>query len=116
MAADYNNYVYEDDKAGLHKIRLAQTSFAAQPGTAPAGAYTGIPVESRRSSRSQLLNVRGLRLVRTVGTAPNDKTFSTFLVCLSKAGYDSVIEGASITVNSVTYTVGKKIPETNTGY
>jgi hypothetical protein len=116
MATDTNLYKYEDDNAQIHSIRLAAASIAAAPGGSATGALTGIPVEGRRSSRSQTLQVRGVRLVRRVGTAPNDKAFTTFLVIPTLAGYDGIAVQDAITVGGVAYTVQRKLPEMNTGY
>lgn len=116
MATDFNTYGYVDDKGGIHAIRLASSTAAAQPSTLPSTAFTGIPVESRRGNRGLTLQVRGVRLIRRVGTAPNDKAFSTFLPLLKKADLDGLKKGDTITVAGVIWTVQRILPELNTGY
>ena len=116
MATDFNTYAYVDDKGGVHAIRLSSASAAAQPTTLPTTNFTGIPVESRRGNRSLALQVRGVRLIRRVGTAPNDKAFSTFLPILKKADLDGLQKGDSITVAGVNWLVQRIMPELNTGY
>jgi hypothetical protein len=116
MARNTNLYGYEDDNGQVHSIRLDAATIAAAPGGSASGPLTGIPVEGRRSSRQRTLQVRGVRLVRRVGTAPNDKAFSTFLVIPTLDGYDGIAVLDTITVSGVTWTVQSKLPERNTGY
>ena len=116
MALDFNTYGYVDDKGGIHAIRLAATTAAAQPSTLPTNDFTGIPVESRRGSRNQTLQIRGVRLIRRTGTAPNDRAFTTFLPILKKADLEGLKKGDEITVAGVSWSVQKILPELNTGY
>lgn len=116
MATDFNTYGYVDDKGQIHAIRLASNTAAAQPSALPATAFTGIPVEARRGNRGLSLQIRGARLIRRVGTAPNDKAFTTFLPILKKADLDGLKKGDSITVGGVNWLVSRILPELNTGY
>jgi len=114
MAADYARYLYTDDLDQTHSIRLAVTGGDAQAATASSAAATGSPVESRRSSRSQTLQVRGVRLSRTVGTAPNQGLRTTFLPILALDDYQALTKGTTVTIGTTAYTVSRQVPELNT--
>lgn len=114
MAADFARYLYEDDAGQTHSIRLAVSGGDAQGATPSSTAATGSPVESRRSSRAQTLQVRGVRLSRTVGTAPNQGLRTTFLPILDPTDYAGLTKGTTVTIGSNTYTVSRQVPELNT--
>jgi hypothetical protein len=106
MAITYTKVAYTDDKAQTHRIRLSTQTVAAQA-TAPGTTYDGSPVESRRSSRLQTLQIRGLRLERTA----SGKVYKTFLPICLLADYNTVTVGDTITVGGVAWKIDRKVPE-----
>ena len=116
MSVDTNIYGYVDDRGGIHRIRLSAGTAAAQATAPPTTGFTDSPVIGHRSSRRSTLQVRGFRLTRRVGTAPNDKAFTTFLPICRLTDYNAGELGGALTVSGTSYIITRKIPEQNTGY
>lgn len=109
----FTNTRYEADSGDIHPIRLNSTRVTAA-GTAPTGAITSsVKVKISKSSREYGIRPRGLRLTRTIGTAPNTFKRYTFLPILSEAVFDAQAIGEDQTkeIDGVTWIVAGKIPE-----
>jgi hypothetical protein len=112
MAKDIEIYLYTDDAAVTHPIRISTAAATAQTSVATQGTATSkISARVGGSRRQRGLLARGVRLTRKVGTAPNQGTRSTFLPILKKADWDALTEGSSVTVDSVAYTVSSQVSE-----
>lgn len=102
---------YETNDAEIHAI-LMSPDFAAKAGTAPAGAVTSpIKVKISKSNRAYGIRPRGVTLARTVGTAPDTFTKSTFLPVLTPTAFNSATFAldAKITIGGTEWTVvGKR--------
>ena len=57
------------------------------------------------------IHARGVRLTRTLGTAPNTFTRSSFLAFPTAAAWNAATVGGDITIGSVSWTVSSKVPE-----
>lgn len=104
---------YEDEFAQIHAFKLTAT-YAAVAGTPPTGAVNNsILPKISKSNREYGLRPRGVRLSRTVGTAPNTFKKYTFLPILTVAGSVEAgfAIGAEITIDGVAWTVTGKVPE-----
>jgi hypothetical protein len=101
---------YQSDDGDIHPIRLSQDSIDAA-GAAPAGAIdSDIRVKVSKGNREFGIRPRGVNLVRTVGTAPNEFTKRKFLPVLTETAFDSATFAvdADIDVGSVSWKVGSK--------
>lgn len=104
---------YEADSGEIHPIRLDDDRLSAA-GTPPAGDITNdASVKISKSRREFGIRPRGVSLVRTRGSAPNQFKVYTFVPCLTETYYDGLAKGDSITVDSVSWEVANKIPEDN---
>lgn len=104
---------YESDDGVIHPIRLSSDRVASA-GTAPtepvsSNAYAKIS----KSNREFGIRPRGVRLVRTLGTAPNTFKKYSFLPVLTAETWDGAEfdPGATITINTVAWTVAARVPE-----
>lgn len=107
------NTKYEDNDTAIHPIRLNSTH-ASVAGTAPTGAIdSNISAKVSKSARSYGLRPRGVRLSRLVGTAPDQFKRYAFLPVLTQAAFGTAAfnVGATITIDSVAWTVVKKVAE-----
>ena len=104
---------YESDDAAVYAITLTP-DYAAKAGTAPTGTVTS-PIKAKvsKSSRSYGIRPRGVTLSRTLGTAPDTFTKTTFLPVLTATAFASATFslGATITIGSTAWTVVGKRPE-----
>lgn len=112
MAVDFGFYSYTSDKGEVYKVKLAVVSAALQDPASPTQARTvdeSVAVGANR--RTIGLHARGLRLGRSVGTAPNTFTRTTFLPICSPTQWNGTALGSAVTVGGVAYTVLAKVPE-----
>lgn len=102
---------YEADSGTVHKITIATANVTAA-GAAPGGAVDS-PVRAKvsRSKREYGLAPRGVRLGRTVGTAPDTFVKYAFLPILTPTAFDAITIDQSITYSGNAYKVISKIPE-----
>lgn len=110
--ADFAFYTYTSDKSLDYKIRLSTVTAAQQDPANPAGARDvdeSVAVGKNRNSIG--LHARGFRLGRTVGTAPNTFTRTTFFPVCAAAQYSGTAIGSTITLSGVAWTVLSKTPE-----
>lgn len=101
---------YEADDAAIHAIRMTQ-SFADKAGTPPAGAVNSpIRVKISKSNREYGIRPRGVGLARTIGTAPNTFSKTTFLPVLTPTAFASAAFAldAKITIGTTEWTVISK--------
>lgn len=107
----FKDYIYEaDDATNSYLIRL-DTDQATL-----AGAVVGTPTDAfhviaNRSRRRFGIAPRHILLRRLVGTAPNEKAYTTRLAIATKAAYDAISVGSTQSINSLTYTVSQKVAE-----
>lgn len=104
---------YEANNGDIYTIRVEETRYAAA-GAAPAGnADQAESVIVGKSNNSFGLRPRGVRLVRTVGTAPNTFKKYGFLPVLlaSEWGTGNFVRGGTITIAGTIWTVNSLIPE-----
>lgn len=104
---------YQSDTDDVHPI-LLDTLTAAAAGTAPAGdVNNNIRAKVSKTNRAYGLRPRGVRLSRVVGTAPNTFKRYKFLPVLTAAAFATPAFniGATITINTVAWTVTEKKPE-----
>jgi len=104
---------YESDAGTIHPLRLDSTRVSAA-GTAPTGAQdSDVSAKVSKSTREAGLKPRGVRLVRTIGTAPNQFKRYTFLPVLTQTALDGAgfNVGATITIDGVAWTVARRLPE-----
>lgn len=104
---------YEGDEGDIYAITLSP-DYAAKAGAAPTGTVTS-PIKAKvsKSSRAYGIRPRGVTLSRTVGTAPDTFTKTTFLPVLTPAAFNSATFAldASITIGTTVWTVVAKRPE-----
>ena len=104
---------YEADSGDIHGIRLTP-DYSAAAGTAPTGdVNNSIKVKVSKTNREFGIRPRGVRLSRTVGTAPDTFKKYAFLPVLGAvefAGAGFAI-GTTITIGGIDYTVIAKVPE-----
>lgn len=108
----FSDYLYEsDDGNNSYLIRLDtdQATLAGAASGTPTDAFHVIANGSRRRFG---VNPRHIICRRTVGTPPNDKSFTTRLAIATQAAYDAIAIGQSVTINGTAYTVSFKSPET----
>lgn len=101
---------YESDQGTIHPIRLDSERVAAA-GAAPAAAQdSDIKVKISKGNREFGIRPRGVRLVRTVGTAPDTFKKYTFLPVLTPTAYDGAgfSVGTEITIDAVVWTVAAR--------
>ncbi len=107
---------YETDGNAIHPITMKPKTFAAA-GTPPAGSVTqNIKVQISKSTRAYGIKPRGCTLSRTLGTAPDTFTKTTFLPVLTPAAFDTAAFaiGASITIDSIAWVVvGRRAEDFN---
>lgn len=104
---------YESNGGDIHPISLT-AAYAAAAGTAPAGAISNdIQVKVSKTNREFGLRPRGVRLYRTLGTAPNTFVRYAFLPVLTETAWDGngFNPETEITINSISWKVLKRVPE-----
>lgn len=101
---------YEADDSAIHAISMTP-DFAARAGAAPTGAVNSpIRVKISKSNRAYGIRPRGVTLARTIGTAPDTFTKTTFLPVLTPTAFASATFAldAKITIGSTEWTVVSK--------
>ena len=107
----FKDYVYEsDDATNSYIIRLDSDQADL------AGAVVGTPTDAfhviaNQSARKFGISPRHISLRRLVGTAPNEKAYTTRLAIATKAAFDAIAVGSVKAINSINYTVAHKSPE-----
>lgn len=104
---------YESNGGDIHPISLT-TDYAAAAGTAPTGAISNdIQVKVTKTNREFGLRPRGVRLYRTVGTAPNTFNRYAFLPVLTEAVWEGNTFNPETekTIGTVTWKVLKRVAE-----
>lgn len=104
---------YEADSGDIHPIRMATERYNAA-GTPPTGEINNdINVKVSKSDREFGIRPRGVRLVRTLGTAPDTFKRYSFLPVLTETAYSGAgfNKGAEVTVDGVAWTVAAKVAE-----
>lgn len=112
--AYFANYLYTTDAGAKVQTRISNNTVAAQISAAVQGAAT-IPgsVSFNVPSRKKDFQGRYLVLKRTVGTGAAAKSFFTRLGVLLPADFAAAgfALGATVAVNTVSYTVSSKVGE-----
>lgn len=102
---------YQSDDDEVYALSLTP-DFAAKAGTAPTGAVTSpIKVKVSKGNREYGLRPRGVTLARTIGTAPDTFTKTTFLPVLTATAFASATFAldAEITIGTTVWkVVGKR--------
>lgn len=104
---------YEDDTGSIHPFKLT-AAYAAVAGTPPTGAVNdSIKPKISKTNREHGLRPRGVRLSRTVGTAPDTFKKYGFLPVLTATGFvgATFAEGSTITIDGVDWTIIGKVAE-----
>lgn len=104
---------YEGDDGTVYNLKLTP-DFAVAAGTEPVGGVsTKIKPKVSKSNREHGIRPRGVRLVRTVGTAPNTFKKYAFLPVLTAVEWNSgaYAPGAAINVGTTAYTVSSQLAE-----
>lgn len=104
---------YESDDGIIHPIRIA-TDRVAAAGTAPTGAVSSNAyAKISKTNREFGIRPRGVRLVRTLGTAPLTFKRYSFVPVLTAEAFDTDAfdPGAQVTVDGVAWTVAGRVPE-----
>lgn len=104
---------YEGDDSAVYNLKLT-ADYATAAGTEPTGGVTSdIKPKVSKSNREHGIRPRGVRLVRTVGTAPNTFKKYAFLPVLTAVewGSGSYSPGAAVNIGATAYTVSSRIAE-----
>ena len=104
---------YEGNDAQIYKISLTP-DYAAAAGTAPTGTITSnIRPKITKGDREFGVRPRGVRLVRTIGTAPDTFKKYAFLPVLTASEWASATyaPGVTVTIGTIDYTVASRINE-----
>jgi len=107
---------YTTDAGTVGRIRMSQDAqtFTGQ------GSIVAVVTDSNLfafasnpgSRRKKQLNARGVRLVRSVGTAPNVFNRTTFVPITTKAALDALVVGTAVPAyGGQAWTIGSKIQE-----
>lgn len=104
---------YQADDGSVHLINLSAARMAAA-GAQPAGAIDdSVIAKVSKSNREYGLRPRGVTLSRTLGTAPDTFTKTSFLPVLTEAEFNSAAFaiGGSITIGTIAWEIIVKRPE-----
>lgn len=104
---------YESDLGSIHRILLSP-DYAAQAGTPPTGAVDNdIRPKVSKNNNEFGIRPRGVRLSRTVGTAPDTFKKYAFLAVLTPTAFNGATfnPGATVTIGTTAYTVVARVPE-----
>lgn len=104
---------YEADNGGIYTILLSP-DYAAQAGTPPTGVVTSaLKVKVSKGNKEFGLRPRGVKLARTVGTAPDTFKKYSFLPVLTPAEFitSAYALGTEITIGGVVWIVVGIQPE-----
>lgn len=106
----FEDRAYGTDQGFVCIIRQS-TAEAAASGAAGGTIDAPFHCYSSGSRKRFGIHARGVRLTRTVGTAPNTFTRSSFLAFPTAAAWNAAAVGDDITIGSITWTVSSKVPE-----
>lgn len=103
---------YASDNGFVCLIRQSDAEAAA---SGAGGGTVDAPFHcySSGSRRRFGVHARGVRLTRTVGTAPNEFTKSSFLAYPTVAAFNSANVGGTVTIGSTDWTIAAKVAEAN---
>lgn len=111
----YANYLYTDDSAVTHPMRLNSLVAAAQATAAIKTSTTAPtnPISARRGpkARKKGLFARGIRLRRTAGTLPDLKVYYTTIPVLVPGDLVTMAALATITIGANAWSPGKTFGE-----
>lgn len=105
--------LYESNDGDVHAMRLDSARLAVA-GPAPTGSATSnIKATVSKTNRTHGIRPRGVRLARTIGTAPDTATKYAFLPVLTPGAYAGAgfQLGASITYGGFTWTIVARVEE-----
>jgi hypothetical protein len=109
--ASFTRTKYESNNGDVHGIRIASDRVTAA-GAAPSGDVNDVgTVQISKGKRQFGLRPRGVVLVRTLGTAPNQFKKYSFLPCLTTARYNALTEGTEVEIGGVDWKVLRQVPE-----
>lgn len=110
-----DTYSYTTDADQVYNIRLSPASAGATGQGAIDTTRTDdnifVSASSPGSRRKKGLQARGVRLFRTVGTAPNSFKLRSFLPITTQAALAAIALNTTITLNGQAWTVGAKVNE-----
>ncbi len=104
---------YEADDSTIYSLKLTP-DFAAAAGTEPTGGVNSdVKPKITKTNREHGIRPRAVRLVRTVGTAPDTFKKYAFLPVLTAVewGSGAYSPGAAINIGTTAYTVSSRIAE-----
>lgn len=100
--------------AGTNHLLSLTPDYAAAVGSDPTGGTPSkIKAKITKGNREFGIRPRGVRLSRTIGTAPDTFKKYAFLPVLTEADWNSATfaDGATITVGAIDYVIVASIPE-----
>lgn len=104
---------YEADGGTIYSLTLKPPT-AAAAGAAPTGAVTS-PIKAKVSKSKKEFGIRprGVTLSRTLGTAPDTFTKTSFLPVLTATAFASATFalGATVQVDGISWTIVGRSPE-----
>ena len=107
----FKDYIYEYDTASNQYLIRLDTDQATLAGAVVGISTDGFHIKVNKNRRSYGLHPREITLRRSVGTAPNEKTFFTRLAICTKAAYDVLEVGSAASINGINYVIATKTGE-----
>lgn len=106
-------YIYTDDKAVTHPIRLDAATATAGSFTATGTATSDVQAKVSKSDREFGLRPRGVRLSRNLGSETVPNLRYKFLPVATLEAYNGTTfdREATVTIGSVAWTVVSRSPE-----
>lgn len=104
---------YESNSGSLHSL-LLDPDRASEAGTEPTGTEVSkIKAQISKTNKEFGLRPRGVRLARTIGTAPDTFKKYTFLPVLTPAEFNSATFalGATITIGTTNWVIVGAVEE-----
>lgn len=104
---------YEGNDGVVYNLKISP-DYAVAAGTEPVGGVnTDIKPKISKTNREHGIRPRGVRLVRTVGTAPDTFKKYAFLPVLTVVEWASGAygPGAAISIGTTAYTVSSRLDE-----
>lgn len=104
---------YESNDSTVYSLQLTP-DFATAAGTEPTGGVSSdVKPKISKSNKEHGIRPRGVRLVRTVGTAPDECKKYTFLPVLTQVEWLSgaYAPGAAINIGTTAWEVSSRIQE-----
>jgi len=106
----FSNTSYESDAGFVCSLRASDAEIAAMT-LSTSAVDAGFHAINSGSVRRFGVHPRGFVLTRERGTAPDTFSSTTFLAAPTAAGFDSVAQGATISIGGVDWEVLRKRPE-----